>query len=75
MKVRIQSGGITSPPEERTEVDSLVVMTDEGDPVLVGLNLEGRVWLKTADDPGFAEAMESLGFNKRNLPLVDVVKV
>lgn len=75
MIVRLQSGGITKPAEDRSGIDSIVVCTDEGSPIMAAVNLEGRVWMHTANEPQFAELMETLGFNKRDLPEVKVVAI
>ena len=74
MLVRIQSGGITRAPEDR-QADSVVVCLDDGKPIVVAVNIDSRVWVYTASDPQFAEAVETLGFNKRDLPPVETVKV
>ena len=64
-----------TPPEELAGVDSVVISTDDGKPIAVALMLEGAIWIKTVDDPQFHELMEMLGFNKRDLPEVDVLNV
>ena len=61
------------PPDDRNDVDSIVVCTKEGSPILVAVDIDGRVWVHTANEPQFAEMMETLGFNKRDLPKVTTV--
>ena len=74
MIVRLQSGGILHPPTDYKGVDSIVVCTDEGLPIAAAVNLDGRVWMHTANEAQFTELMETLGFDKRALPEVDVIK-
>lgn len=74
MIVRLQSGGILNPPVDSKGVDSIVVCTDEGTPVMAAVNLEGRIWMHTVNEPQFAELMGTLGFDKRSLPEVSVIK-
>ena len=74
MIIRTQSGGILKPPVE-CKADSLVVCLDDGTPIAVALDIDKRVWMYTSSDPQFEATMETLGFNKRDLPKVEVVKV
>lgn len=74
MIVRIQSGGILKAPEDR-QADSVVVCLNDGTPIAAGVDIDGRVWMYTASDPQFESTMETLGFNKRDLPKLETVKV
>jgi len=74
MIVRLQSGGIANPPVDHKGVDSIVVCTDEGSPIMAAVNFEGRVWMHTINEPQFADLMTMLGFDKRSLPTVETVK-
>lgn len=75
MKIRVQSGGIMNPPQEVTGVDSVVIMTDDDTPLAAALTIDNAVWVKTIAETGFAEIMEELGFDKRNLPKVHTLDV
>lgn len=75
MRVRLQSGGIMHPPEDKAGVDSTVIYTDDGSPIAVAVSIEGAVWVKTVSDPSFTSVMESLGFSKRDVPAVNTLKV
>ena len=75
MNVRTQAGGIMTPPEQRTEVDSTVITTDEGDPIVVAVNLDGVVCVATINDPNFEEYMGMLGYDKSRLPKNEPLKV
>lgn len=70
MKVRVQSGGILKAPVATDAADSVVVYTNEGDPVMIALDMEGKVWIKTLGDPDFASTWELLGFSRNTLPAV-----
>ena len=74
MLVRTQAGGILNPPEDR-KVDSVVVCLNDGTPIAVALDIDNRAWVYTAADKDFAATMEVLGFNKRDLPSIQTVKV
>ena len=63
------------PPVDYKGVDSVVMCTDEGSPIMAAVNLDGRVWMHTANEPQFKELMETLGFDKRALPEVSEIKV
>ena len=64
-----------SQPEERAGVDSVVISTNDGTPIAVAMHLEDAVWVKTVNDPEFPELMETLGFNKRDLPKLETLKI
>jgi hypothetical protein len=64
-----------TPPEERAGIDSVVITTDEGDPVVVAINIEGMVCVATLNDSNFAEYMKQLGYDPAKLPKASVVKV
>lgn len=75
MNVRLQLGGIMNPPEERKAVDSTVITTDEGDPVVVAVNLDGVVCVATINEPNFEEYMGMLGYKADKLPKSEIFKV
>jgi len=74
MIVRTQSGGILKPPEDR-KVDSVIICLDNGTPIAVAVDIDGRAWLYTANEKEFASTMEVLGFNKRDLPSIQTVNI
>ena len=74
MRVSVQTGGIINPPKQLENADSVLISTDEGDPIVVALSMEGNIWVKTVEDPDFAGILETIGFDKR-IPVVEDVKV
>ena len=74
MRVSVQTGGIINPPKQLESADSVLISTDEGDPIVVALSMEGNIWVKTVEDPDFAGILETIGFDKR-IPVVEDVKV
>jgi len=73
MKIRTQSGGIMNPPQEVADIDSLVVMTDDGKAIAVALNIDNAVWVRTANETGFDEMLYELGFSKEDIPTLKTV--
>jgi len=67
MILRIQSGGLSKPPEYTT-ADSLVIMTDDNTPIAIALMYGGGVFIKTADDDDFEETLKFLGLNDVKVP-------
>lgn len=74
MKIRIQAGGIMNPSQEVSDIDSLVIMTDDGTPIAAALNLDSAVWIRTANEKGFDAVMEELGFSKDTVPKVHTIR-
>lgn len=75
MLVRTHAGGILTAPDDRMGVNSMILCTDEGVPVAVAVDIEGRVWLHTANEPQFKDLMVTLGFSEHSLPKVTEVKI
>lgn len=63
-----------NPPQEVADIDSLVVMTDEGIPIAAALNIDNAVWIRTATEAGFDEVMAELGFSKASLPKIHTIQ-
>ena len=59
-----------NPPEIRAGLDSVIIKTDEGSPIVIAMGIEGAVWVKTVSEPGFADMLVQLGFDKRLVPHV-----
>jgi hypothetical protein len=56
------------PPEFKEGVDSLVVYTREGAPVVVATEMDGQILVALAGDDDFERLMGSLGFTRAELP-------
>ena len=70
MRVRIQKGGIMQEPIMVDEADGVVVCTDEGTPVAVAKDMEGKAFVSVAGDKTFALMLQSLGYRKDEVPEV-----
>lgn len=68
MRVQIQRGGIFTAPQNVDDADSIVIMTAEGHPVVIAMDLDGNVVVQTADDgEEFTVAASRLNLNTDNL--------
>ncbi len=69
MIVRVQTGDVRQAPTVHSGARSTIVYTDAGAPVAIYLQMpNGSLVQHTANEPGFAAALEELGFDKRNIP-------
>lgn len=58
-----------NPPEERSEIDSVVICTDDDTPIVAALRVGNNVWVKTIEDSEFTSIMKTLGLEKRVVPV------
>ena len=63
------------PATEYKDIDSVVITTDEGDPIAVATSVERAVCVATANDDNFEDYMKVLGYDKRDLPKVEIIQV
>ena len=58
------------PPIVIEGADSAVICTDEATPVIVGKDIEGKVFVVKAGDKSFALMLQSLGYRQDEVPEV-----
>jgi len=73
MRIRTQSGGIMQPPKEHLDIDSVVITTDAGDPIVVATSIDNAVCVATINDANFGDYMRKLGYARDKLPAVSVI--
>jgi hypothetical protein len=74
--IRIRKGGtVMNPPETIDGVDEVLICTSDGSPVMYVLEMEGKVHITSATDPGFKDMLDMAGVDVRSLPAAKVINV
>jgi hypothetical protein len=67
-------GTVLNPPEMHCEVDEAIIYAD-GVPVMYVLEMEGKVFIKSVNDPDFNDMLEMAGIDTQSLPDSEVIKI